>query len=48
MILEIVPCVCFGLPGIFMIIFMVGSFLSFSNNGKIKRIGEKLLDLISD
>ena len=48
MTLEIIPCVCFGLPCMVMIIFIIGSFLSFSNNERIKKIGDKLLDLISN
>ena len=48
MILEIIPCVCFGLPCVAMVLFRVGGFLSFSSNGKIKKIGDKLLSLISD
>ena len=48
MTLEVIPCICLGLPCVVMLLFILGSFLSFSNNRKIKRIGDKLLDLISN
>ena len=47
-ILEIIPCVCFGLPCVVMVIFMIGGFMSFAKNEKIAEIGNKLLKLIED
>lgn len=35
---EIIPCICFGVPCAMMIIFMVGSFLSFSSNRKLQKL----------
>ena len=45
---EIIPCICFGLPCVAMVIFMVGSFLSFSSNEKLQKIGECLLRLLEN
>jgi hypothetical protein len=47
-ILEIIPCICFGLPCVVMIIFVVGGFMSDAKNTKIAKIGNMLLSLISD
>ena len=47
-ILEIIPCVCFGLPCVVMVIFMIGGFMSDAKNAKIAKIGNKLLKLIED
>lgn len=45
-ILEIIPCVCFGLPCVVMIIFVVGGFMSDAKNERIAKIGNGLLKLI--
>lgn len=35
-ILELIPCVCFGLPCVVMIIFVVGGFMSDAKNYRKK------------